>query len=83
MIGCNIFFKYILIFWHIFVKIVGKKCTIKGLNGFFQKYVLIVMKIVGIVSSEEEALQIQSIAKLSIVAQRARFLGRNDKKQNN
>jgi len=41
------------------------------------------MKIVGIVSSKEEALQIQSIAKLSIVAQRARFLGRNDKKQNN
>ena len=83
MIGCNIFFNTSPFFWHIIVKIVGKKCTIKGLNGFFQKYVLIVMKIVGIVSSEEEALQIQSIAKLSIVAKRARFLGRNDKKQNN
>jgi len=41
------------------------------------------MKIVGIVSSKEEALQIQTIAELSIVAQRARILGRNDKKQNN
>ena len=70
-------------FWYINVKNVDKICTIKGLNGFFQKYVLIVMKIVGIVSSKEEALQIQSIAKLSIVAQRARFLGRNEKKQNN
>jgi len=70
-------------FWYISVKNVDNICTIKGLNGFFQKYVLIVMKIVGIISSKEEALQIQSIAKLSIVAQRARFLGRNEKKQNN
>jgi len=70
-------------FWNISVKNVGKVCTIKGLNDFFQKYVLIVMKIVGIISSKEEALQIQSIAKLSIVAQRARFLGRNEKRQNN
>jgi len=78
-----IFFFNTPLFFYIIVKIVDKKCIIKGLNGFFQKYVLIVMKIVGIVSSKEEALQIQTIAELSIVAQRARFLGRNDKKQNN
>ena len=41
------------------------------------------MKIVGTISSKEEAVQIQSIAKLSIVAQRARFLAKNKKKQNN
>jgi len=34
------------------------------------------MIIVGQVSNKQEALEIQMIAKMSIVAQRARFLGR-------
>ena len=39
------------------------------------------MIIVGQVSNKQEAMEIQMIAKMSIVAQRARFLGRqlNDK----
>lgn len=41
--------------------------------------VLIVMKIVGQVSNKQEALEIQAIAKMSIVAARARFLARQKK----
>ncbi len=37
--------------------------------------------IVGPVSNKEEAIEIQMIAKMSIVAQRARFLGRQIKKK--
>ena len=59
------------------VKNVGKNCTIKGLNGLFETYVLIDMKIVGTISDEKEAKEIQTIVRLSVVAQRARLLGRN------
>jgi len=38
------------------------------------------MVIVGQVSSEQEALEIQSIAKINMVAQRARFLARQNEK---
>ncbi|MDG6229359.1 MAG: hypothetical protein QCH96_05285 [Candidatus Thermoplasmatota archaeon] len=38
------------------------------------------MVIVGQVSSEQEALEIQSIAKINMVAQRARFLARQKEK---
>lgn len=41
------------------------------------------MKIVGTISSKQEALEIQNIAKLSVVAQRARFLARKQKQKNN
>ena len=58
-----------------------KDCTIKGLKDFFETYVLIDMKIVGTISSEEEALQVKTIARLSVVAQRARYLGRCEKEQ--
>jgi len=37
------------------------------------------MVIVGQVSSKQEALEIQAIAKINIVAQRARFLARQKK----
>jgi hypothetical protein len=40
------------------------------------------MKIVGTISSKEEAHEIQMIAKLSIVAARARFLGKQDQEKN-
>ena len=76
MHGCNNFL------WSS-VKSVDKSCTIKVFKGFFETYVVIDMKIVGTISSQEEAKQIQIIAKLSIVAQRARYLGRSERKQNN
>jgi hypothetical protein len=60
----------------------GKNCTIKGLKEVFETYVVIDMKIVGTISSKEEAHEIQMIAKLSIVAARARFLGKHDQKNN-
>jgi hypothetical protein len=39
------------------------------------------MIIVGQVSSKQEALQIQMIAKLSVVAQRARYLARQEREK--
>jgi len=66
-----------------FVQNVDKNCTIKGLKEVFETYVVIDMKIVGTISSKEEAHEIQMIAKLSIVAARARFLGKHDQKKNN
>ena len=68
---------------HVHDNKLGNNCTIKGLKVIFETYVLIDMKIVGTISSKEEAHEIQMIAKLSIVAARARFLGKQDKKKNN
>lgn len=65
------------------VKMDGKNCTINTFKGFFETYVVIDMKIVGTISSKEEAHEIQMIAKLSIVAARARYLGKHEKKENN
>ena len=76
MHGCEPFFFYL-----VSVHIVDKDCTIKTLKDFFETYVLIDMKIVGTISSEEEALQIKTIARLSVVAKRARYLGRCEKEQ--
>ena len=73
----------VILFIHVHCNKVGKNCTIKGLKDIFETYVLIDMKIVGTISSKEEAHEIQMIAKLSIVAARARFLGKQDKKKNN
>jgi len=66
-----------------FVQNADKNCTIKGLKEVFETYVVIDMKIVGTISSKEEAHEIQMIAKLSIVAARARFLGKHDQNKNN
>jgi len=61
------------------VKKAGKTCIIKGLKLLLENSILIRMKIVGTISDKEEAVIIQSIAKCSIVAQRARFLAKNIK----
>jgi len=76
MHGCEPFFFYL-----VSVHIVDKDCTIKTLKDFFETYVLIDMKIVGTIYSEEEAREVKSIAKLSVVAMRARYLGRCENKQ--
>ena len=44
-----------------------------------RKQYLVVMIIVGQVSNKQEALEIRAIAKMSIVAQRARYLARHKK----
>lgn len=61
----------------------GTNCTELGyhlynnpLLALLPKYLLIIMLIVGQVSSQEEANEITFIAKLVVVGQRARFLAR-------
>ena len=55
--------------------------ALENIKVIIETYVLIsMMVIVGQVSSEQEALEIQSIAKINIVAQRARFLARQKEK---
>ncbi len=54
--------------------IVGNKCTTIL---YKQEIKLLIMLIVGQVSSKEEANEITFIAKLFVVGQRARFLAQN------
>ena len=60
------------------VKRAGTACTTTAFKEKGNKYKLIVMMIVGQVSSKEEANEITFIAKLFVVGQRARDLARQN-----